>query len=73
MQTSTPSEKADGTHVLLVSRNYYDDQGRLVAAMEPAMYDLAGQYSLDGDSRITHTLYDELGRVIETPHCGIRP
>ncbi len=78
VESRTPILLSNGTTVVsMVSRSFYDDNGRLVASMAPFLFDDNDNFIDPSDEtiagttppsflRVTHTLYDDLGRVVET-------
>ena len=66
VETRTQAEDR-GTPVLLVTRTAYDDNGRAVASTDPFLLNADGTSRIPAtDLRVTHTLHDAAGRVVET-------
>jgi RHS repeat-associated protein len=78
VETRTPTKTSAGDPRWLVSRTYTDSNGRVVATMDPIVVENANaptdaSFSLGNDSidasteyRVSQTLYDPAGRVIES-------
>ena len=62
VETRTESEDESGNTVMVVTRTAYDANGRVVATTDPFVENVTPT----ADIRVTHTLYDDLGRTVET-------
>ncbi|MEM1011590.1 MAG: fibro-slime domain-containing protein [Planctomycetota bacterium] len=75
VETRSPADDTGGNDVIVVTRTAYDANGRAIATTDPFVTKLDGTLVLpDGTDapldnshlRVTHTLYDPAGRVVET-------
>ena len=62
VETRNESEDENGLPVTVVTRTAYDANGRVIASTDPFV---EGTTSL-ADIRVTHSIYDDLGRTVET-------
>ncbi|MEM8876121.1 MAG: putative Ig domain-containing protein, partial [Planctomycetota bacterium] len=75
-RTQTETSESIGIDAWIVTRTFYDDNGRAVATTDPFLIDQNGDYLDPTDEsnavsdrsflRLTHTIYDDAGRVVET-------
>jgi RHS repeat-associated protein len=64
LETRTASKHAGGPDTWVVSRTSYDNNGRAVYTVDPYAEDTLG------DTPGTQTIYDALGRIVETRRYG---
>lgn len=67
VESRTPTTDENDDPVTLVTRTAYDNLGRAVASTDPFIENVTPL----ADVRVTHTIYDVLGRVSETRRVGI--